>query len=280
MPALVIARLTLFEAVRRRLVLAVLLLTPLVVGVTAWGFSRLTDLRDNNGVPLAPAAVTLNEALFVVLIAFMFSVVLGVGAVFLAAPAIAADLESGLALAIFPRPIRRGSVVLGKWLGLSCLLALYTAVTAAAELVTIAAVTGYTPPHPAQAVGYIIGQSLILLTLALAGSTRLAPMTCGVIAVALYGMVWIVGLAEAIGATFHNQAMVTAGTIVRYVLPSDGLWQGAVYSLEPEALRAVGLQIDPLAVTTPPSSGYLVWTAVWLLAMLGFAVWSLNRRDL
>jgi len=50
--------------------------------------------------------------------------VLAMGSVFVASPAIAGEIESGLALAILPRPIRRSEVVLGKWLGLGALVLL------------------------------------------------------------------------------------------------------------------------------------------------------------
>jgi ABC-type transport system involved in multi-copper enzyme maturation permease subunit len=280
MPVLTIARLTLFEAVRRRLVLAVIILTPIIIGCTGWGFSKLTDLKHSSGVPLSPSESTLNIAIFVILIAFMFGVVLAVGAIFLAAPAIASDIESGLILAIFPRPIRRSSVVLGKWLGLATLLTLYTSITAALDLLVIARVTGYSPPHPTMAVLFIIGQSLVLLSLTLASSTRLAPMASGVVIVALYGITWIVGIAAAVGASFHNSSIVTAGTIVNLLIPSDGLWRGAVYNLEPAVLRTAGLEFDPLAVTGPPTVAYMVWAIAWICAMIGCAIWSLNRRDL
>ncbi|MDB5059623.1 MAG: ABC-type transport system involved in multi-copper enzyme maturation, permease component, partial [Chloroflexi bacterium] len=165
MPVLTIARLTLFEAVRRRLVLAVIILTPLIIGCTGWGFSKLNELRNSSGVALSASESTLNFAVFVILIAFMFGVVLAVGAIFLAAPAIASDIETGLVLAVVPRPIRRSSVVLGKWLGLAVLLTLYTSITATLELLMIERVCGYVPPHPALAIVFIIGQSLVLLSI-------------------------------------------------------------------------------------------------------------------
>jgi ABC-type transport system involved in multi-copper enzyme maturation permease subunit len=280
MPVLIIARLTLFEAVRRRLVLAVILLTPLVVGTTGWGFAKLSSLKGANGVSLSASELTLNYAIFVVLISFMFSVVLTLGSVFLAAPAVASDLESGLALAIFPRPIRRSSIILGKWLGLSTLVAVYATITTMLELVTIEIATGYMPPHPVYAVVFITWQSLVMLTLALAVSTRLAPMTCGVILVVLFGVTWIVGIAQAIGSTFNNDAIVTAGTIVSLVLPTDGLWRGAIYNLSPAVVRAAGLRVDPLGVTGPPTTAYLVWAVCWIAVVLACGIWSLNRRDL
>jgi ABC-type transport system involved in multi-copper enzyme maturation permease subunit len=280
MPEILIARLTLFEALRRRLVLAVVLLTPVVIACTAWGFARMSELKDNGGTRLAPDTLELNYAVLVILIAFMFSVVLAVGAIFLAAPAIAADIESGLVLAIFPRPIRRGSVLLGKWLGLALLLIAYTALTAGLELFVVARVTGYAPPHPVMAIIFIVWQSLVMLSLALAVSTRLAPMTGGVIIVVAFGLTWIVGIAQTVGETFHNAAIERAGTIVSYVLPSDQLWRGAVYNLEPPRLRALGLTFDPLAVGGSPSAPFMIWSIAWIAAMLAAAVWSLNSRDL
>ena len=53
-----------------------------------------------------------------ILVAFMFSFVLAMTAAFLGAPAIAADLESGVAHAMLARPIRRADLVVGRWIGL------------------------------------------------------------------------------------------------------------------------------------------------------------------
>jgi hypothetical protein len=105
-------------------------------------------------------------------------------------------------------------------------------------------------------------------------------MTCGVIVIVFFGLTWIVGIAEAVASTFHNASIVTAGTIVSPLLPSDGLWRGAVYNLEPAVLRAAGFRLNPMAVTGPPTLAYQLWAAGWICVMLGLAIWSLNRRDL
>jgi ABC-type transport system involved in multi-copper enzyme maturation permease subunit len=54
-----------------------------------------------------------------VMLAFMFSFVLAMTAVFAASPAIGPDIENGLLLAVLARPIRRSEVLLGRWLGLA-----------------------------------------------------------------------------------------------------------------------------------------------------------------
>ena len=113
MPLLVIARLTLREAARRRLLHAVAILTVLVIGLTGWGISRITTFHDSNGQPLPHSEVMATTAGLVILLAYMFSFVLAIGAAFLAAPAIAGDVDSGLVLALLPRPLRRSEFVAG-----------------------------------------------------------------------------------------------------------------------------------------------------------------------
>lgn len=282
MPLLTIARLTLRETVRRRLLLAVAILTALFIGLTGWGFSRLSTLRTN-GQPVPHAEILTTAAVLVILVAFMFSFVLAVGAAFLAAPAVAGDVESGLVLALLPRPMRRSDFVAGKWLGLAALLSVYAAISSALELAVVDLVTGYVPPHPVQAVVFLAGQSLVLLTLALLCSTRLSPMTGGIIAVVLFGVAWIAGIAEAFGVAFNNHAITNAGTVVGLLIPTDGLWRGAIYNLEPAAVAAAAggeLGANPFGVTAPPTTAYVIWAVGWVVLVLGFAVLRFSRRDL
>src|SRR5687767_10524332 len=114
---LVVARQVVNEAARRRLLLALLLLTLLVIALTVWGVSRIDDLRDG-GQPLSVAQQRTIVSQLLILVMFMFSWALSLAAVFIAAPAISGEIESGVALAILARPISRAEYVLGKWLGL------------------------------------------------------------------------------------------------------------------------------------------------------------------
>ncbi|MGZ6312439.1 MAG: ABC transporter permease subunit, partial [Candidatus Limnocylindrales bacterium] len=125
MPILAIARVTIAEAVRRRLFLALLLLTLGSIVLSWWGFSQVATFQPSSGEPITPAARTLLISQLLILVTFMFSFVLGISAVFIAAPMMAADLESGVVLAMLARPLRRAELVLGKWLGVLVLVAGY-----------------------------------------------------------------------------------------------------------------------------------------------------------
>lgn len=283
MPLLIIARLTLREAARRRLLYAVAILTIIIIGFTGWGFSRITTLR--NGQPLSHDEVMLISAQLVILVAYMFSFVLAIGAAFLGAPTIAGDVESGLVLALLPRPLRRLDLVLGKWLGLAILLAGYAVLSSGGELLVVKLVTGYVPPHPAPAIAYITAEGLVVLTVALLFSTRLAPITGGIIAVVLFGVAWIAGIAQAVGAAFNNTAITNAGAVVSLLLPSDGLWRGAIFNLQPGVLTAVAgstpaARANAFSVVAAPSVPYLIWAVAWVVVILGLAALRFSRRDL
>src|SRR5205814_10035729 len=118
----------------------------------------------------------------------------------------------------------------------AAVLFVYAGIASGVELALVRVLAGYLPPRPVQAVACVAGESLVLLTLARLGSTRLASMTCGIVVLALFGVTWIAGIAESVGAAFNNTAISTAGTVVSLLLPSDGLWRGAIYNLEPAIL--------------------------------------------
>ena len=81
----VIAALTWSELVRRKLVLALLALTAIVIGVTGWGFSRVPSLHLNGHI-LTQGEVHTAAAQLLLLVMFMFSFVLALTSAFLAAP--------------------------------------------------------------------------------------------------------------------------------------------------------------------------------------------------
>jgi len=278
---LTIARLTILEASRRKLLLALGVLTVAVIVLTSWGFSRLPTMNN-----VTPAEVRLAASQLTILMAFMFSGVLALGSTLVAAPSIASDIESGIALAILPRPIRRSQLLMGKWLGLAGLVTLYAAGSGLLELLGIWIGTNYLPPNPIASIAFVAAEGIILMTLALLLSTRLSPMTGGVIALVLFFVAWIGGIALAIGITFDNSTITAIGIGSRLLIPTDGLWHGAIYYLEPSeflaAARLAGRARagNPFFADSPLPWQYLLFVAGWGLAVLGLANWSFAKRDL
>jgi len=284
---LAIALLTIQEAARRRLLLALVLLTVLAVGLTGFGFSRIPLIQARGGVPLGQTEVFAISAQLLILVMFMFSFVLALSAVFMATPAVSSDLESGVALAMVARPVRRADFALGKWLGLAALVVAYAVLSVTLELLVVRLGTGYSPPDPPGIVAFLVGEGLVLLTLGLLLSTRASGMVGGVIALVLFGLAWLAGIVGGIGTALSNDAIAQVGTVSRFLLPTDGLWRGAVYSLVPAVMHtaiasgpAAVAAATPFYAAAPPPPAYLAWCAAWVAGMLGLAVRSLNAKDL
>ena len=285
-PVLVIARLTIQEASRRRLLLALVILTLIVVGFSAWGFNKITTVTNGAGQTLPAQQVALITSQLLIVVTFMFSGVLALSAAVVAGPLISSEVESGLLLSMLARPVRRSEVVIGKWLGLGVLVAAYAAGAAFFELVAVDWATGYLPPHPIELTLFVAAEGLVLLSLGLLLSTRLSGITAGVIALVAWLMGWIAGVVGDIGTGLQNQALENVGVVSHLILPSDGLWRGAIYAMEPDAylaaLRAAGTfgRANPFAAVDPPPVPFLLWVVVWFALALGLSIWSFRRREI
>ncbi len=284
-PTLVIARLTVQELLRRRLFLVLVALTLVVMALVTWGFARLPTLGDG-GRELGRTEVVAVASQLLILVGFMFSFTLAFSAVFAGAPSLSGDVESGTALAILARPISRAEFVLGKWLGIVATILVYALPTTALQLLLVDVVVSYVPPRPLEFVAFVAAEAVVILTLALALSTRLAGMVGGVVALVLWGVGWIGGIVGGVGLAFDNPTVTHVGTATRLILPTDGMWRGAVWALEPaailETMRQAGraAAANPFFAPDPPPAPYLAWTAGWVAVVLGAAIWSFSRREI
>jgi ABC-type transport system involved in multi-copper enzyme maturation permease subunit len=282
-----IARLTIGEAARRRILWVFVGLAVLAVGITAWGVDRLVAVYRSSDSPEVGLQFGISQLL--IFIAFQFSFVLAMTAAFLGAPAIVSDLESGVALSILARPIRRSSYLLGRFLGLAVVLVAYGGGASALAIIVVGRISGYTPPAVIAPVAYIAAEGLIVLALSLLLSTRLPPIAAGAISVVAFGLAWMAGAIERVGTALSahgsNVNLAIVGDVGRALLPTDGLWHGVIYGLEPAvviaAARAQPLaEANPFFAGSPPSPLFLAWSVAWTVIVLGLAILSLRRREL
>lgn len=277
-----IAALTLREASRRRVVLALAGLTVVLLILSGWGFSRVA--AEAGSSTLTSGEARLTASIMLNLVMFGFSLIAALGTAFLAGPTLSGEIESGIALAVLARPIRRSAVLLGKWLGLVAFGTSFVVLAGLAQCIVVHFAVGYWPPQPAVALAFLAAQATVLLTLALLLSTAISPMASGVVAVGLFGATWIAGVVGAIGGSLGNAAVARVGTISRMLLPTDGLWRGAMRAFQdPTALLEMGgsdAEAFPFLSAAPLTATYLVWAAVWVAMIWGLAAASFVRKDL
>ena len=282
---IVIARLTVRELVRRRIVWVLAGLSILSVGLVGLGLDRLVDLARLEGSTELEIRIGVSQVL--ILIAFMFSFVLAVTAAFVGAPALGGDLESGVAWAILARPLRRADILLGRWLGSAVVVIGYAVLSGALAIAVATVVAGYGPPEPLLAVAFLAGEALVLLTLTLALGSVLPSVAAGAIAVVAFGLGWMAGVMAGVAAALGVAGLATAAEVSRWLLPTDGLWRGVIYGLEPPlvVLIAAGREpalanANPFYAATPPPLPFVVWSIAWIAIVLTAATWAFERRDL
>ncbi|MBW6435879.1 ABC transporter permease [Actinoplanes hulinensis] len=279
MTVLTIATLTLREASRRRVLRSLAVLTVLLLALSAWGFSRID--AEFGGLTSGEAKVAGSTVLNLVM--FGYSLIAALGTAFLAGPSLAGEVESGIALAMMTRPIRRWSVLLGKWLGLVAFGSGFVAVAGVSQFLIVYLTVGYWPPHPVTGLLLLAGQTAALLTLGLLFATAISPMASGIVAVGLFGATWIAGVVGSVGEALGNPSLAQVGVVSRMLLPTDGLWRGAMNAFQDPALLAqigTGVEESPFLSMAPLTPAYLTWAAIWTLLVLGLAALGFQRRDL
>lgn len=278
MTVLTIAALTLREASRRRVLLALGAMTIVLLALSSWGFGKLAQEPVTSGQTRLTASILLN------LVMFGFSLIAALGTAFLAGPTLSGETESGIALTVLARPIRRSSFLLGKWLGLVAFGSGFVVFAGLAQLLVVKATVDYWPPSPITALALLAAQTTVLLTLAVLLSTAVSPMASGVVAVGLFGTTWVAGVVGGVGASLDNDSVARVGSFSRMVLPTDGLWRGAMHAFQdPTALLEFGgdgAQAFPFLSASPLTATYLAWSVLWVLMIWGLAAASFLRKDL
>lgn len=277
---LTIAGLTLREASRRKVLRSIGVLTLALLALSAWGFSRLAAEGEFGSLTSGEARLVASQLLNLVM--FGMSLITALGTAFLAGPTVSGEIESGIALSVLARPVRRWAVLLGKWLGLVAFGSGFVVVAGLAQCLVVQLTVGYWPPQPAVAMLFLAGQTIVLLTLALLLSSVLSPMASGVIAVGLFGATWIAGVVGGIGQALGNDGVARVGVISRIVLPTDGLWRGAMHALQdPAALSQFGFEMDgfPFLSQASLSPVYVGWVVVWVAMVWGLTALAFARRD-
>ncbi|HEX3246239.1 MAG TPA: ABC transporter permease [Chloroflexota bacterium] len=280
MSALIIAQLTVLEAVRRRLILVGGIISLVFIALYAIGFSFLYAHRPAAGGQAAlVGAVTFLTVLGLYAVNFLSSFL----SLFLTVGSVSGEIDNGTIQAILARPLRRSEYIMGRWLGFASIITCYVVIMACAFLAVARAVAGYEAPSPVQAVALMGLSALVLLTLGLLGSAILSTLANGVLVFSLFGLAWLAGIIEFLGNVLSVQGMVVLGIVISLIVPSDAIWRGASYYLQsPIVLAGLGggRDVNPFASSVAPTPALIVWSVLHVSATLLSAAVYFSRRDL
>jgi ABC-type transport system involved in multi-copper enzyme maturation permease subunit len=295
MALLLITRFTLQEAIRRRLFLAVLLLTALLLMAFTILLSIAINLLQStgpsaNGGNLSPRLFLLSGGVFFdILMIWLAYLLSGLLTIVLTANMISGEVEAGTFAVIVPKPISRSEIVLGKWLGYALIIVVYTALLFFALLAIIYWKTGYWPEQVFSALGTLELAMLVLLSLTTIGSCFVPTVVNGAIALVLFIASPVASFVQFVVEVIkpgQSDALQNIGTVINLVIPTDALWHGTSFFLLPSAqiFPLLGLSAEsfntPFTATQPVAPALLVWVALYIVALPLIGLVRFQRRDL
>ena len=274
---LVIAHLTLHEAVRRRILTAAgicgaAFLTLFGIGLTF----IIRDMAKHSALEVIQRNVMLNMLTLAGLYATNFLMVMT--AVLLPVDTLSGEISSGVIQTLAAKPVRRGEIVIGKWLGHALVLTFYFAILAGGVLAIVRLIGHFTPPRLGSGLPLMWLEGMVLLSLSIAGGSRLSTVTNGILAFGLYGLAFIGNWVEQIGTFADNDAARYVGTVASLVMPSEALWQRAAWFMQPSITQQLGgTPFSPVSVPSPAMVG---WAIGYALVALLVGVRGLSKRAL
>ena len=277
-PILVMIHLTLHEAMRRRVLLAVLVCGLAFLTLYGIGFHYVErDLaRHASAMSRLQHRMMLNFFILAGLYAINFLTIMT--AVLLPVDTLAGEIGSGVMQTLAAKPIRRSDIVIGKWAAHVLLVAAYLLLMAGGVLVLARALSGVTPPGIAIGLPLMMLEGALLVTLSIAGGARFSTVTNGVVVFGLYGLAFIGSWVEQIGTLSGNQAARNVGTVASLIMPSESLWQLAAHHMQPAIMR--DLHLTPFSPASVPSAAMVGWAVGYLVLALLVAIGTFRKRAL
>jgi len=271
---LTIMHLTLHEALRRRVLLGALIAGAGFLIIYGIGFALM--VKGKSGDTLFERRLSLNMLTLAGL--FAANLLVTLMAVLLPLDTLSGEIGSGVMQTLAVRPIRRRDIVLGKWLGHWMVMTGYFVLLFGGVLALSATIGHFTPPRIEVGLPLVLLETTVILTLAIAGGTRLGTITNGMLAFGLYGLAFIGNWVEQIGTGLGNNAAQQVGTIVSLIMPSESIWQMAASQMQPAILRELGNSpFSPFSVASP---AMVWWAAGYIVVVLLIGVRTFGRRPL
>ena len=282
--ALIVARFSLRESLRRRVFVVIGLLTVLFLalyGLATWQAFEASDEFGTAG----EAGVDAETVVGATLAGLSMFAILFLGtilAVFLTLGAVRGDAERGLVQPLLVRPLPRRTLLLGRWLGATAVCAPYVMVVALAAFGLTAALGDWWPDRTlTPLLSLALGVSIVA-ALSLAGSIVLASTANGIGIFMLFGAGLTAGLLGQIAEALNSDTLGDVAQVTTWALPFEALYQAGLADLTVDTVGWSRLAIDlgPFGGAQAGGAGLWLFSIAYLATVGAVAVAAFARRDL
>jgi ABC-type transport system involved in multi-copper enzyme maturation permease subunit len=288
---LTIAHLTFHEARRRKLVVVGLIFGTLLLALFTYAFYRIyTDIQNTPagqragplgfGTTPETRRMILNSFLEMLTLAGLYAVnfLVVMMAVLTPVDTLSGEINSGAIQSLVTKPARRSEIMLGKWLGYWLLNIAYLFLMTGGILLIVRIVGGLSFANAPKAFGLMALEASVLISLSIAGGSRLSTLANGVLGFGMFALSFIGGWIEQIGAMINNLTAQNIGVVASLIVPSDVLWRLAASQLQSPLLRDT--VTTPFTSATTPSNTMIFWAIGYCVVVMLIGLRQFAKRDL
>lgn len=280
----IIAGYALREAVRRKVLVVVVVLTVGFLGLYAYGsweaFQQVEQVGAPPGVEIQDEVLTgstlLGMAMFVTL--FLGTVL----AVFVTLNAVRGDAERGLLQPLVVRPVGRSTLLAARFLAASAVCVVYVALVYGGALVLTSATGGYWPGHPLIGGLSLAVAVVVVVALSLLGTTLLSSTANGIAIFMVFGAGLAAGLMGQIGEALNSSALQRISSIASWALPFEAAYQDGLHALtaDIEGVTGVIVRLGPFGGAQDAGPLLYPYVLLYLIAAGLLANRIFRRADL
>jgi ABC-type transport system involved in multi-copper enzyme maturation permease subunit len=263
-----VAGYALAEALRRRVLLVVVVLTVAFLALYALGVQEAYETaRELEGqVPTLETRVLTGSTL--IGLAMFVTLFLGtVLAVFLTLATVRGDAERGLLQPLVVRPLGRTTLLLGRFLAASAVCVAYVVAVYVGAVLLTGTIGDFWPDRPVSVGVGLASAVCVVVALSLLGSTVLSTTANGIAVFMVFGAGLAAGLLGQVGEALDARSLVQVARIASWALPFEALYQEGLYALTADVggLTGVAVRLGPFGGAQDAS----VWLWPYALAYLG-----------
>lgn len=283
-----IIKYTFKEMLKKRAFLLVSILSLLYLSIYAFGLSRIFEHPSNSIYDIIFQSQILSAGLFFANFIVAFLVVLT------SVNAISGEIESGTIYSILSKPIKRYELVLGKFIGLSIMIVLYSSIMFLSVVglnIWFGSKISFGWDNILKGLFFFDLGPIVFLALIIASSSIFSTINTGIIAIMAYGIALVGGVLEQIGTAMQQsqvgafglksgESLINAGIITSLILPTDVIYRKMTAELLTKSSGISFMTQGLFGGMSQPSIYMFIYIFFYVVFLLYYGAKRFSQRDL
>ncbi|HHW58264.1 MAG TPA: ABC transporter permease [Clostridia bacterium] len=283
-----IIKYTFKEMLKKRAFLLVSILSLLYLSIYAFGLSKIFERPSNSIYDIIFQSEILSAGLFFANFIVAFLVVLT------SVNSISGEIESGTIYSILSKPIKRYELVLGKFIGLSIMIVLYSSIMFLSVVglnIWFGSKISFGWDNILKGLFFFDLGPIVFLALIIASSSIFSTINTGIIAIMAYGIALVGGVLEQIGTAMQQsqvgafglksgESLINAGIITSLILPTDVIYRKMTAELLTQSSGISFMTQGLFGGMSQPSIYMFIYIFFYMVFLLYYGAKRFSQRDL